>query len=133
MRYLVLSDIHANWEALAATLADAEGRYDRVVCLGDMVGYGADPNMVTDWVRTRSAVTVRGNHDKACTGDPVIEWFNPAAQHSAVWTMETLTPENMDYLVKLPQGPVTVDLFQLVHGSPLDEDESWKADLTHAD
>ena len=123
MRYLILSDIHANWEALQATVADAKGQYDKVLCLGDLVGYGADPNLVTEWVREHAEVTVRGNHDKACTGDSVIEWFNPAAQASAIWTMDALTRPNMEYLLYLPRGPLTVELFQLVHGSPLDEDE----------
>src|SRR5690606_30793976 len=68
MRYLILSDIHANLEALEAVIRDAEGRYERVVCLGDVVGYGADPNAVCEWVRENADVIIRGNHDKACCG-----------------------------------------------------------------
>ncbi len=65
MRYLVLSDIHANMEALEAVLADAEGLYQEVICLGDIVGYGPDPNQVTTWVRQNCDAVIRGNHDRA--------------------------------------------------------------------
>jgi predicted phosphodiesterase len=123
VRFLILSDIHANWEALQATLAQAEGKYDRIVCLGDVVGYGADPDMVTEWVRQNAEVTIRGNHDKACAGLEDLEWFNPVARLSAVWTMEITRPRNIDWLGKLPKGPAQVDGFQIIHGSPLDEDE----------
>lgn len=123
MRWLILSDIHGNLEALEAALASAAGQYDRVACLGDVVGYGADPNAVTDWVRAHAAATVRGNHDRASTGDAVLEWFNPAAQASAVWTRHELTPENLAYLQGLPAGPLDLDGFELVHGSPADEDD----------
>ena len=68
MRYLILSDLHANWEALEAVARDAGSGYDRIICCGDLVGYGADPNRVVDWVRGNCHVVVRGNHDKACSG-----------------------------------------------------------------
>lgn len=123
MRYLIVSDIHGNREALEAVLAAAEGQYDRVVCCGDLVGYGADPNAVVDWVRTRAKVVVRGNHDRACVGLEDLEWFNPVARAAALWTCRELTPENAAWVRALPRGPVTVDGFQVVHGSPLDEDE----------
>jgi predicted phosphodiesterase len=123
MRYLILSDIHGNWEALEAVLKDAEGRYDDLCCLGDIVGYGADPNAVTDWVRQHIQHVIRGNHDKACCGleEPVM--FNPVARRAAEWTLEVLTAENRDYLHRLAQGPKQVDGFEIVHGSVLDEDE----------
>ncbi len=123
MRYLIVSDLHANWEALEAVLQRAEGQYDRALCCGDLVGYGADPNRVVDWVRANCAVVVRGNHDKACTGMDDLEWFNPVARAAAVWTLHSLTPDNVDYIRGLSQGPVTEDGFQVVHGSPFDEDE----------
>lgn len=123
MRYLILSDIHANWEALNAALAHARGKYDLILCLGDVVGYGADPDVVTEWVRQNASVTIRGNHDKACAGLEDLEWFNPVARISAVWTMETTKPQNILWLGKLPKGPAQVDGFQIIHGSPLDEDE----------
>ncbi len=123
MRSLILSDIHANWEALEAVLAQAEGRYDRILCCGDIVGYGADPDRVIDWVRANVASVIRGNHDKACAGLDDLEWFHPAAKRSALWTRKVTRPENVDYLKNLPRGPETMDGFQILHGSPIDEDE----------
>ncbi len=123
MRYLILSDIHANWEALEAVMEDAQGAYDRILCCGDLVGYCADPNAVVDWTRRNVAVVVRGNHDKACAGLEDLEWFNPVARSAALWTMSELTPSNLEYLRNLPKGPLRVDDFHLLHGSPVDEDE----------
>ena len=123
MRYLILSDIHSNREALEAVLAHAGGKYERIACCGDVVGYGADPNWVTDWVRGNVSDIVRGNHDRACTGLEDLEWFNAAARLSAEWTFRNLTPKNLEWLRGLPPGPVPVDDFQLLHGSPVDEDE----------
>ncbi|MGD0014951.1 MAG: metallophosphoesterase family protein, partial [Bryobacteraceae bacterium] len=90
MRYLVLSDIHGNWEALEAVLRQARGGYDKVLCCGDLVGYGADPNLVVDWARTHLDAIVRGNHDKACAGMEDLQWFNPVARAAALWTGRTL-------------------------------------------
>ena len=123
MRYLILSDIHSNWEALQAVLAQAAGHYYQALCCGDLIGYGADPNLVAEWVRTNCAAVVRGNHDKACTGLDDLEWFNPVARAAAMWTQSELTPENLEYSRSLPRGPLSLDGFQLIHGSPLDEDE----------
>jgi len=123
MRYLVVSDLHSNLEALAAVLEASAGRYERVVCCGDLVGYGADPNPAVDWARKNVAVIVRGNHDKACCGTSEGEDFNPLARYAALWTRAQLTPENLAYLRELPSGPIQVDGFQLVHGSVADEDE----------
>ena len=123
MQYLILSDIHANAEALEAVLRHAEGYYAQVICLGDLVGYGADPNPIVDWVRENCMATVRGNHDKACTGLDDLEWFNPVARAAAVWTQESLSPENAAWARALPKGPLRIDGFQILHGSPYDEDE----------
>jgi predicted phosphodiesterase len=123
VRYLILSDIHANWEALQAVLRDAQGDYDEILCCGDLVGYGADPNLVVDWARQRAKLVVRGNHDKACTGLDDLEWFNPVARSAATWTIASLTPDNLSYLRNLPRGPAVLDSFQILHGSPLDEDD----------
>ncbi|HEY1677916.1 MAG TPA: metallophosphoesterase family protein [Candidatus Sulfotelmatobacter sp.] len=125
MRILLLSDIHANLEALDACLANAPS-FDMVVNLGDIVGYGASPNEVTDRSRQLGKVFVRGNHDKAATGVMDLNDFNPMAAAAALWTRNELTPENLEWLRVLPQGPVAVPDFpemQLVHGSPNDEDE----------
>jgi predicted phosphodiesterase len=123
MRYLVLSDIHANWEALGAVMEDSTGSFDQILCCGDLVGYGADPNLAVEWVRANCAAVVRGNHDKACTGLDDLEWFNPVARVAALWTAQVLTPENADYARALPKGPFAIGGFQMVHGSALDEDE----------
>jgi predicted phosphodiesterase len=123
VRYLILSDIHANWEGLEAALEHAAGKYDKVLCCGDLIGYGADPNPVIEWVRTHAAGVVRGNHDKASVGLDDLEWFNPVARAAAVWTQHELTLENAEYVRNLPRGPLTFEGFQMVHGSPLDEDE----------
>lgn len=123
MRYLILSDLHANLQALEAVAADAAGRYQEVLCCGDLVGYGADPNPIVEWVRANCSQVVRGNHDKACTGLDDLEWFNPVARQAALWTQRMLTPENAEYTRNLPKGPVVLGDFEIVHGSPYDEDE----------
>jgi predicted phosphodiesterase len=123
VRYLILSDIHANWEALQAVLEHARGKYDQTLCCGDLIGYGADPNAVTEWLRAHAAAVIRGNHDKASVGLDDLEWFNPVARAAAIWTYRELTPENAEYIRNLPEGPLRLDGFQIVHGSPLDEDE----------
>ena len=125
MRIFLLSDIHANLEALNACL-DAVPKYDCAVNLGDVVGYGADPNAVVDLVRGQNPLLVRGNHDKAVSGVMDLEHFNPMAGMAALWTREQLTAENMEWLRALPQGPIRMpglEDTQFVHGSPLDEDE----------
>jgi predicted phosphodiesterase len=123
VRILILSDIHANLEALEACL-DAAPKYDRVFNLGDIVGYGANPNEVTERSRALGSVFVRGNHDKACSGMVNLDDFNPVAGLAVLWTQEQLTPANLEFLRGLSQGPVSpVDGVQCAHGSPRDEDE----------
>jgi diadenosine tetraphosphatase ApaH/serine/threonine PP2A family protein phosphatase len=124
LRILLLSDIHANLEALEACLAAAPS-FDFVANLGDLVGYGASPNEVVDRSRSLGKIFVRGNHDKAATGLLELEDFNPLAAAAAIWTREQLTPEHHQWLVSLPRGPLSLEGFpeaQLVHGSPEDED-----------
>jgi predicted phosphodiesterase len=123
VRYLILSDIHANWEALQAVLRQAGSGYDRILCCGDVVGYGADPDAVTEWVRDNVQTSVRGNHDRAAAGLEDLEWFNPVAKQSALWTQAVMKPANIAYLRDLVKGPEHVGGFQILHGSPLDEDE----------
>jgi predicted phosphodiesterase len=123
MRYLVLSDIHANMSGLEAALKASEGRWDKVICLGDIVGYGPDPNEVVDKIRALNAVTIRGNHDKAGSGLEDASDFNPVARAAAIWTHEVLRPDNLEYLMNLPTGPIELDGMSLVHGALRDEDE----------
>ncbi|HUB68234.1 MAG TPA: metallophosphoesterase family protein [Candidatus Methylacidiphilales bacterium] len=125
MRVLIISDIHANLEALEACLAAAPP-HDIVVNLGDLVGYGASPNEVIQRSQGLGEIFVRGNHDKAVTGLMDLKDFNPVAAIAAEWTRDQLTPESMEWLRALPQGPVDlggVPRVQLVHGSPIDEDD----------
>jgi predicted phosphodiesterase len=126
MRYLLLSDIHSNDEALAAVLACARRRrFDRVVIRGDFVGYGAEPNAVLDRLRRIKTpkISIRGNHDKVVCGLDDGELFNPVALQAARWTEEALTPRNREFLEALPLGPRAVDgAFAICHGSPRDED-----------
>jgi predicted phosphodiesterase len=125
MRYLILSDIHANREALRAVLARvSRKRWDRAVVLGDVVGYGADPNQTIDLVRSlKPLVAIRGNHDKVCAGIEDGEMFNRVALQAAQWTRRKLTPSNLRWLQSLPEGPLVVDgAFAIAHGTPIDED-----------
>src|SRR5688572_8109419 len=107
MRYLILSDIHSNEEALAAVLARAgRRRHDRVVVLGDFVGYGADPNAVihrVSKIRKRKTM-IRGNHDKVVCGLDSGELFNPIALKAARWTTGELSPASRRFLELLPVG-----------------------------
>ena len=123
MQFLILSDLHANWHALEAVLANAEGQYQQVVCCGDVVGYNPNPAKVLDWTRAHCAPVIRGNHDKAVAGVDDLEWFNDVAKASALWTMGELTEEQLSYLRRLPEGPSLLPEFQMWHGSPVDEDE----------
>jgi len=125
VRFLLLSDIHANLDALEACLA-AVPPCDVVANLGDIVGYGANPNEVIDKSRSMGKLFVRGNHDKACAGIADVRGFNQVAAAAVVWTHHTLTPDNLAWLKALPQGPLLLtplDDVQIVHGSPRDEDE----------
>ncbi len=125
MRYLVLSDIHANLEALEAVLDAARALpHDRVLVLGDLVGYGADPNAVVDRVRGLSPhAVIRGNHDKVGAGLESPEAFNTVARAAIRWTYEALSDDNRDWLAELPAGPVAIDeLVEICHGTPFDED-----------
>jgi predicted phosphodiesterase len=123
MRLLVLTDIHANLTALEAALSAAEGNWQRMVCLGDVVGYGPDPNEVTSLIRELGAVTIRGNHDKAVAELMATDDFNPVAKAAVEWTRAQLSNENMAWLAALPQGPMEAEGVVLVHGAFQDEDE----------
>ncbi|HYN20212.1 MAG TPA: metallophosphoesterase family protein [Thermoanaerobaculia bacterium] len=126
MRYLIVSDMHANWDAFAAVLRRARRkRFDAVLVLGDLVGYGASPNQVVEAVRGMGPrlYTVRGNHDKVVTGIDNGANFNQTALIAAQWTATRLTPGNLRFVRELPQGPLQVEEdMAICHGSPLDED-----------
>ena len=126
MRALVVSDLHSNAEALRAVLSHVRRKkFDAVVCLGDFVGYCAEPNQVVDAMRTFKAKKfyIRGNHDRVAVGLGEGSGFNPAAKVAAEWTQKHLSAPNRRFLEKLPLGPLERDDFLLCHGSPSDEDE----------
>ena len=125
MRYLVLTDLHANLHALDAVLADARSiGYDQVLVLGDLVGCGGDPGPVIDrTLELKPVALIRGNHDKVAAGLEPATLFNEVARRSIEWTASVLTPAQVKTLVDLPKGPmrVTNDL-EICHGTPFDED-----------
>jgi diadenosine tetraphosphatase ApaH/serine/threonine PP2A family protein phosphatase len=116
MRCLILSDIHSNLEAFRAVLDDA-GPVDQVWCLGDVVGYGPDPNACVELLRSLPHRCVAGNHDWATLGKLDLRDFNPDAREANLWNRKQLKPDNLDYLKSLPETWVE-DQFTLVHGSP---------------
>ncbi|MGD2040348.1 MAG: metallophosphoesterase family protein [Anaerolineae bacterium] len=116
MRILVISDIHSNLEAFEAVLADA-GSVDQVWCLGDVVGYGPDPNACVDLLRSVPHQAIAGNHDWATLGKLDLNDFNPDARAANLWNRKQLRPDNLDYLRALPEQRVEGS-FTLAHGSP---------------
>jgi predicted phosphodiesterase len=116
MRVAVVADIHANLTAFR-TVRASWGEIDQVWCLGDVVGYGPDPNECVEELRALEHVCVPGNHDWAALGRIDIADFNPAARAAAEWTAGQLTPEVRDYLQGLDQ-PLKLGPFTIVHGSP---------------
>lgn len=127
MRALVISDIHSNLQAFQAVLAAAP-LHDAVWNLGDVVGYGANPNEVVDMSRKLSGIIVRGNHDRACSGTMHFSQYRDLSRlsiFSANWTKGILTDESRQWLSSLPQGPVRpiARKASCVHGSPWNEDQ----------
>ena len=122
MRIAVLSDIHSNLVALDAVLAHA-GTVDGVWHLGDVVGYGPDPDAVVARLEAVGAVGVRGNHDAAALGGDEIDYFNPEARAAMEWTRRHVTPATLAWLRALPERR-TEDEVTLVHGSP--RDPTWE-------
>jgi predicted phosphodiesterase len=125
MRVAIISDIHSNLEALqkAFEIID-EKNVDEVICLGDLVGYGANPNECVDLTRQRASCVLLGNHDQAAFDLSQTEHFNRHARTAAYWTNQTLTQENLEYLKALHFQHVINDL-TFVHASPKDPDQ-WE-------
>lgn len=117
MRILIISDIHANLTAFETVMSNAKGQWDYVWCLGDVVGYGPDPNECVELLKTMPHLCLAGNHDWAALARLDIRTFNPDARHAVEWTQETLKPENVAYLEALPTTFVIGD-YTLAHGSP---------------
>jgi predicted phosphodiesterase len=122
MRVAVLSDIHANLVALDAVIASL-GSVDAVWHLGDVVGYGPEPDGVVERLGAIGAVGVRGNHDAAAAGGDEIDWFNPDARAAMEWTRRRIGGPTRDWLDALPTSHVD-DRFTLVHGSP--REPTWE-------
>jgi predicted phosphodiesterase len=125
MRYLVLSDIHSNIEALEASIHKAkDAGFEQVVCCGDIVGYGPSPVEVIDLLEELKTTTIRGNHDRVISGLDEPTHFNVAARRAVDWTRQQLPPEYQHRLAELRVGPLTIsEKARLVHGSARDEDE----------
>lgn len=124
MRYAVLSDIHSNLEALDAVLTDAHARgCDQFICLGDVVGYNADPNECMRQIRQLNCPVVKGNHDEQASIPFSTEGFNEMAEEAIGWTQEQLSLEEKTWLANLPLTR-PVDDFTIVHAS-LDAPNQW--------
>lgn len=124
MRIAIISDIHSNLQALQRTFqAIEEESVDRIYCLGDIVGYGANPNECIDLIRRRAAVAVRGNHDHAVIDRTIAEGFSRAGKAASEWTHQVLSDENRKYLESLPLMAGT-ESCTLVHSAPSDP-EAW--------
>lgn len=125
MRYLIISDIHSNLDALTACLKDANAyNFERILCLGDIVGYGAEPNECIELLKKKEAICIMGNHDAACTGQLKLEWFNPLAKQCVEWTKEQLTPKNKKFLAELPVF-FSCQWVLAVHGTPANPLEEY--------
>ncbi|MBT8037929.1 MAG: metallophosphatase family protein [Verrucomicrobiae bacterium] len=124
MKIAIFSDIHANLEALEAVLADAESQgCDSYICLGDVVGYNADPAACLERVRAMGCPVVKGNHDQDCGHDTSLEMMNPIAAEALRWTRAQLNPEQRRWLARLRMVRQVQD-FTIVH-STLDQPDSW--------
>jgi len=124
LRYAIISDIHSNIEALQAVLKTIEQEnIDKIVCLGDIVGYGPDPNECIELIQQHCEIILTGNHDFACIESAELFYFNQYAAKAVEWTVAVLTKENLDFLAKLPLDG-KIENFYLVHSSPF-EPRSW--------
>jgi predicted phosphodiesterase len=124
MRIAILSDVHANREALREVERSlSELAVDEIIYLGDAVGYNADPEYCTRRLGDLTDLTVRGNHDKTVSSPTNLDWFNEVARSAILWTRESLSAQSLQILDSLPKGPrVVLDRYLLCHGSPMDED-----------
>ena len=118
MKYAIISDIHSNLEALQKALSIIDGKkVDEIICLGDVVGYGANPNECVDIVRDRCSTIVLGNHDAAALNPLLAHDFNAIARKAVVWTAEQLTEESRAFLLSLPMVERKENIL-FVHASP---------------
>jgi predicted phosphodiesterase len=122
MKYAIISDIHSNLEALESVLQEIDQiGVDRIICLGDIVGYGANPNECVEIIRERKIESIIGNHDTVACGKKEPFDFNFVAKEAALWTRNTLTAKNREFLHNLPETR-EIDGFLIVHGAISDPD-----------
>ncbi|HXX53274.1 MAG TPA: metallophosphoesterase family protein [Thermodesulfovibrionales bacterium] len=131
MRYAIISDVHANLEALEAVLADVRNReINEILFLGDAVGYGPNPNECVDLLNKHCKILLAGNHDWAAIGLTDIEYFNEYAKAAILWTREVLTPDSRKFIGALPvTRNIKRENMLLVHSTPK-EPEAWHYLLT---
>lgn len=131
MRYGIVADIHGNLEALEAVLKKLQGKVDQIICLGDIVGYGPDPNQCCEIIKKRNILSVAGNHEKALLGELPLTGFYPNPAAAVRWTQKVMLPENLEYLKGLP---LTLEFpeFQIVHGSLVNPVEEYLTNLEEA-
>ena len=124
MRYAIIADIHGNLEALQTVLEDAKAQHPtHYVCLGDIVGYNANPKECLKIVRDMNIPCVKGNHDEYCSSNEVLEGFNPAAAAAVEWTRQQLTDDDKTWLRDLKYSRMVAN-FTIVHAT-LDAPERW--------
>jgi diadenosine tetraphosphatase ApaH/serine/threonine PP2A family protein phosphatase len=129
--YVIISDIHANLEALEATRSEIDRiGPDKILCLGDVVGYGASPGECIEITRELASVTVAGNHDCGVTGLTDITYFNRYAREAIIWTARALDEKGLEFLRELPLSHVEPDRFRIVHATPQDPGR-WNYIFTH--
>lgn len=117
MRVLVISDIHANLAAFETVMEHAKGQWDKVWCLGDLIGYGPEPNKCVELLQQYDHISLSGNHDWAVLGKLDVNTFNHEARTAIQWTREALTNQTWAYLESLPSMRVE-GIFTLAHASP---------------
>ena len=123
-KYAIMGDIHSNWEALSVVLKDAESQgVDSYICVGDIVGYNADPVKCLNKIRELDCIAVKGNHDHYCSHDEHLEDFHPLAAEVVSWTRRQLSEDDVTYLKALKCSRIIAG-FTVVHGT-LDMPEKW--------
>ncbi|HNT76313.1 MAG TPA: metallophosphoesterase family protein [Anaerolineae bacterium] len=131
MRYVVISDIHGNFPALQAVLAHAQP-FDAIMCLGDIVGYGPNPNECIERIREFEYVAIAGNHDWGAIGRADLYIFNNDARQALYWTRQELTPDNTTFLTELPKTLRVGEKVLLAHGSPREPIWEYLVDMRSA-
>jgi predicted phosphodiesterase len=130
MRYAFISDIHSNIEAFESVLADMEReKPDRILFLGDIVGYGPNPNECIDKLLQVADVSLGGNHDWAVVGKTPDDYFNPFAKAAVDWTGKALREDSKDFLLRT-KASGSFDGFQVAHATPFNPEE-WRYIMSH--